>query len=236
MGSLASRLADVLAARGMTLRYETRIEGIEAVHRGVMLHRSAGVERYDAAVVAVPASEALRLLAQSRIAGWLAEVRLAPTCTLALALERPVSAEYFGLSLPRESEAQAVVALCVQERKGSNLVPEGRGALLVIPAPEQAQRLSATSPVRILDQLLPAVERVLPGTRAAVSRARVTYFPEGNPIFYPGYIHHLKNLRAELLPDRVALAGDYLVAPTVEGAVRSGINAADRLMASFRSG
>jgi protoporphyrinogen/coproporphyrinogen III oxidase len=235
MGALAAQIAEALAARGATLRYSTRIEGFNSADGRVVLHGPAAAESYDAAVLAVPADGALRLLPDGWISEWLAEVQLAPTCTLALALERPASANYFGLSWPRGAEAHAVVAVCVQEQKGSDLVPEGRGALLVLPAPDQARSLSTLAPNEVLDRLLPDVERILPGTRLAISRARVTYFPEGNPVFYPGYIRHLQRFRPELLPERTALAGDYLVAPTVEGAVRSGIQAADRLLEDFKS-
>ncbi len=148
--------------------------------------------------MAVPAPEAARLLAQSPIAAWLGRVRVTPTCTLALVLDQPSSADYFGLSLPRGEDAGLVVAVCVQERKVGGLVPEGRGALVVLPAPDQAPTLAKLS--------------LLPGLRHALE-----YISRGS------------------LPSRVVFAGDYLVAPTVEGAVLSGLAAAAVLLSSFRS-
>jgi protoporphyrinogen oxidase len=68
-----------------------------------------------------------------------------------------------------------------------------------------------------------------------VLRARVTFFPEGNPVFYPGYLRHLNSFAAGHLRKGIELAGDYLVAPTVEGAVRSGVAAANRLLEAFKS-
>ncbi|MGH7466819.1 MAG: protoporphyrinogen/coproporphyrinogen oxidase [Longimicrobiales bacterium] len=233
MGAIARDLAEGLASRGAGLRYNTGIERIEAVHNGVVLHRSAGAERYDAVVVAVPGGEAARLLDGHAISEWLGQVRSAATCTLALALARPSAADFFGLSLPRSEPKSAVVAVCVQERKVADLVPKGRGALVVMPAPDESGALAQLGPSEVFDRLMPAVERVLPGTLSAVLRARVTYFPEGNPVFYPGYVRRLEAMNTNLLPHGVALAGDYLVAPTVEGAVRSGVAAAERLLASF---
>jgi predicted NAD/FAD-dependent oxidoreductase len=50
-------------------------------------------------------------------------------------------------------------------------------------------------------------------------------------VFYPGHLGALPALRSAAFDaaDRVALAGDYLYAPTVEGAVTSGLAAAERV-------
>jgi protoporphyrinogen oxidase len=104
-----------------------------------------------------------------------------------------------------------------------------------MPAPDSAAELARLTPSEVLDRLLPSVERVLPGTRAAVQRARVTYFHDGNPLFYPGYLQHLDAFPADLFSDRIQLAGDYLVGPTVEGAVRSGAHAAANLLKRLHS-
>ena len=45
-----------------------------------------------------------------------------------------------------------------------------------------------------------------------------------------GYVRHVYGARPEPW-NRIALAGDYLVAPTVEGAAVSGTRAAERLLA-----
>ena len=51
----------------------------------------------------------------------------------------------------------------------------------------------------------------------------------GWTVFRPGYLQHLGRLREPGVLDeqpRIALAGDYLIAPNVEGAVVSGLRAA----------
>mgnify|MGYP006209594707 CR=1 FL=1 len=53
---------------------------------------------------------------------------------------------------------------------------------------------------------------------------------EGYTLFRPGYLRHLLEYDANWLGANVALAGDYLVAPTVEGAVISGRRAANHLL------
>jgi protoporphyrinogen oxidase len=75
------------------------------------------------------------------------------------------------------------------------------------------------------------VARVLPGLERAVTRAQVFRWREGWTLFPPGYPGRLPELRRAVSGDeRIALAGDYLYAPGVEGAVTAGIRAAGRIL------
>jgi protoporphyrinogen oxidase len=86
----------------------------------------------------------------------------------------------------------------------------------------------------VLDVILPDLAKTFPGIASSIRTARVYRWPHGWTVIRPGYLRHLAKLRAER-PDaghpRVAFAGDYLVAPNVEGAVTSGLAAAERLLA-----
>jgi uncharacterized protein with NAD-binding domain and iron-sulfur cluster len=69
-----------------------------------------------------------------------------------------------------------------------------------------------------------------------VLQARVYDWRDGWTIFGPGSLGRLPALRSlafESAPAAV-LAGDWLYSPTVEGAVTSGLAAADRLLARIR--
>lgn len=79
---------------------------------------------------------------------------------------------------------------------------------------------------------MPEIERLVPETRGTVERARVFRFDEGTPIAAPGFVAHRAVGRelAESLTIPVALAGDYLTMPLVEGAVVSGEQAAARIV------
>ena len=231
MGALARTIADRASEKGVVFRYGNAVAGLEPRDDGVTVQSAGSTESFDGVVLALPASESARLLAVGPVKEWLAGVRVAPTVTLALVLSQPVRADFFGLSIPRAQEdIEGIVAICVQERKTSQLVPKGRGALVVMPAPGFGQEFVALEPAEVLDRLLPSVERALPGTRAAVIRARTTRMSEGYTVFYPGYVQYLAKFNAVPLPATLALAGDYLCSPTVEGAVRSGEAAADRLL------
>ena len=237
MRELARALARRLAERGAELRYNLRIEALQVEAAGVTVPHSGGSDAFDAAVVALPAQEAAKLLAgHERLIQWLSGVRSAPTVSLALVLTLPSGADYFGLSVPLdEPEAKELAAICVQERKVPGLVPPGRGALVVLPAPGALGDVTSISPEQLLQRLLPSVERIMPRVRGAIVQARATFFPEGYTLFPAGYVRHLQGFERAMLPQRVALAGDYLVAPTVEGAVRSGAAAAKQVAESLKS-
>jgi protoporphyrinogen oxidase len=77
---------------------------------------------------------------------------------------------------------------------------------------------------------------VLPGVERAVTGAHVFRWRSGWTLFEPGYAGRLPELRQALAADgRIAFAGDYLYAPTAEGAVTAGVRAAARLGGFVRS-
>ena len=76
--------------------------------------------------------------------------------------------------------------------------------------------------------MLPEIETLVPEVRGHVIRARVYRFDEGTPVAHPGFAAeraHGRALAAQL-EAAIVLAGDYLTAPLIEGAVASGNDAA----------
>lgn len=231
----AGGFCEALAARvregGGEVRLSTRVARVEEAEGGVELSGAGWSERFDAAVVAVPAPAARLLLGGSPATGALAEVRMRPTVSLALLLDRPLGVGWFGLSIP-PGEGGRVAAVCVEENKGPGLVPPGKGLLVVFPTPAAGEALHESGPREVYDALLPDVERVLPGVGRHVVRARSYPFPDGWTLFPPGYAARLPELRRAAVQGRIMLAGDYLYAPTVEGAVTAGVGAAERVLAA----
>ena len=161
---------------------------------------------------------------------WLGTVEFAPSALLALVLDRPVAADYFGLTLLRKDpDVRDLVAICVAQRKLASLVPPERGLLVCLGSAAANPELVA-DPEQGVQRMLRVVERVFPATRDHVMRAKLYRHMEGYPVFYPGYFRKLRDFPAHALPAGLQLAGDYLVAPTVEGAMRSGVRAAEALL------
>jgi protoporphyrinogen/coproporphyrinogen III oxidase len=224
VAALGRAVAGWLEARGVEIRTGVRVESLEPDGSGVRVRWEDGVADHDAVVVALPAPEAARLVPS---ASWLAGVRYHSMATLILATDGPVGSEWFGLSFPRrEALGREVAAVCVQEAKQLEGVGPG---IVVIPAPAVAERWAEGEAAGAVGMALPVVEEVLPGARGRVVEARLVRIRAGMFVPEPGHFGRVDRAAADGLPPGVFLAGDYLVAPTVEGAVRSGVRAADRL-------
>jgi len=231
VGRVAHRLGEVIAADEGEIRLAQPVRTLRAVGGRVEIATGGGEETFDGAVCAVPASLALEILRDAPVAleDWLRGVRYRPAVTLALLLDRPVGVRYFGLSFPA-GEAGRVAAIAVQENKAGAVVPAGKGLLVAFATPPAAEELVELEPRDVLERMLPDVVRAFPGVDRHVERARVFRWPVGSPTFYPGYLTRLAAFRrTDLEPPAIALAGDYLYGPSVEGAVTSGEAAADRL-------
>lgn len=233
-GALPQAIAAALGAGGATMRFSASVDAIDLAAGGVHVSVAGARTSHDAVVVATAPAAARALLADAgAVRTWLEDVRVTPGFSVVFLLKQRLPGTWFGLSFPRTSEPGArIAAVALQSRKLRSLVPEGSEAAVVFPAPALAAELADAAPQACVDAVLPALEAAFPGFGTRVQRARVYPVPEGYALFYPGYLRHLQQFDAVELPPRLALAGDYLVAPTVEGAVRSGRAAARRLLAS----
>jgi oxygen-dependent protoporphyrinogen oxidase len=238
-GAFCDAVAAALAAAGGAVRTGTAVRAVRPSADGVEVAGDGWSEAFDGCIVAVPAAAARSLVGEALpTAGeWLAGVRGRPAATLAIALDRPVGARYFGLSFAR-GESRNVAAACVEECKLPDRVPPGKGLLVVFPYPEVAARMMEMEADDALALLLPDLRRPFPGLEAAITGTRLYRFPHGWTVFYAGYLAHLGRFRAGAVEGdgRIALAGDYLRAPNVEGAVTSGLAAARRLLERLGEG
>jgi len=227
-------LADAVGRLGGRVRTGAAVRAVAADGDGVEVEGDGWAERFGAVILAVPAPAA-RVLVQARMprtGEWLGAVQVRPTVTLGIVLDRPAGVRWFGLSFAR-GESRALAAVCAQEAKLAGLVAPGTGALLALPLPEVGPRLMDATAEQVLDAVLPDLRGPFPRIDAAIRSARVYRWEHGWTVFRPGMLQHLASLhRPGLLEDepRLALAGDYLVAPNVEGAVVSGLRAAERIL------
>lgn len=248
-GAVADAIVAALESRGTVFRNGTAVGDLRAaIGAGVAVDGEA----YDGAVIAVPANRAAALLrprgqadsaiplerrasapadGAAQLQEWLAAVRERPAITVAYRLDREFPGDYFGLSFPRVAEHGGLLAaLCIQSRKLEGLVPAGGDAVVVMPAPQAVPRLAAMSDDDLANTLLAEVEKAVSGITRRVTHVHVARFDDACTVFDPGFIKRLQRLDASWLPVGVALAGDYLVAPSVEGAVLSGRRAAERVL------
>lgn len=232
MGALGEGLRAALESKGVAYRGGLEVAALAADGDTVEVRGPWGSARHEAVVLAVPprAAEAV-LPPDAPVLRWLKGVRTRATATLALEIHPPLGWDWFALAFPPGEEVGRTVAAVAQlERKEAGHVPEGRSVLLVFPAPEVAERVAEAGSEDALEILLRPLESVVPGLRARVKRGRVYPMPEGHSLFPAGGLRHRAEFTPALLPLGIWLAGDYLVSPTVEGAVRSGSAAADAVI------
>ena len=228
-GALLQSIADAAQSRGADIRTGVEVTSVRAAGAVAKLEYGSATTEFDAAIVALPAPLATTLVElPAAVADWLKRVEFAPAAVLAIVVDRSINADFFGLSLLR-AEISELVAICVQARKASGLVPPDRGLLICLGSPQANVSLVEDGDAAV-ERMIAAVERVLPGTRKRITRTRLYRHPVGYPVFYPGYLKHLRQFPAAALPRGIALAGDYLVGPTVEGALRSGERAAESVL------
>ncbi|HEX2166315.1 MAG TPA: FAD-dependent oxidoreductase, partial [Longimicrobiales bacterium] len=217
-GALADAWLSAAEAAGARYVMATEITAIVATDGGVRLETSGGEAHHDAAVLAAPAPVASRLLGDGELGAWLSRIRVTPTLTIAYRMDSPFPGDYFGLSFPRgEGIGDSVVALCIQSRKLPGLVPAGGDALVALPAPTATPALLAMDDTTAARVTLEALERAVSGITKHVKSAHVFRYDHGYTIFEPGYLRHLTRFDPSWLPRHVALAGDYMLAPSVEG-------------------
>lgn len=232
VGRLADAVVAAIRAAGGQLRANTAVESVRIESDDAFIRLAGEEVRHDAVVLAVPAAEVggLAPALDERLVTWLGGVVSPPTASAAIVTDGPLRRDWFGLAFPRTAPpGDRIVAACVARTKAGGLVPEDRGLLVVFPAPSVAAEWLA-NPDRVSASVVDALGPAFPGLAGRVRMVKVYRHTEGHTEFGPGYLRHLLTYDAAWLPPRLALAGDYLVSPTVEGAAISGERAASRLL------
>jgi len=224
------------AAAGVHVECNAQPDVIQITASGVAARDGNGREWYgDALIIATSASSAQMLLRHvieesHPLMAWLASVVTRPTWTVTLTLENEIRADTFGV-LADPTEASMVSACALPGGRWRD-APHADNIVLAWPTPTAVDRLAGQPAAAIVGAMMPEIERLVPETRGKVERARLFRFDEGTPLAAPGFVAHRAAGRehAESLTIPVALAGDYLTMPLVEGAVVSGEQAAARIV------
>jgi len=223
-----AEFVDALEPSAGELRFGANVASLESDCRGVRLATGELIAA-DAVVLAVGAVEAMRLLPEPSPASRAAAEQLRAESALVLTLATDSS-----LSLPAR-------AVFVPAREGGELA----GVLDTTPAGERGPRLlrliarpglHARHGQRPDDELahflIESAMRVLPGLSGRIEAQRLLRFPRALPSFAVGHYRAVARIREALRArpeQRVFLAGDWLVAPHLEGELASGLRAASEL-------
>jgi oxygen-dependent protoporphyrinogen oxidase len=197
----------------------------------------------DAVVIATPAPEAARIAAGLLCGAErdaFARVRYAPRLDLALGLRRALHPHPQVISVP-DAEAGPLAGVVLEPGLPGGRVPGGRGlAQLQTTLPFVERAASAPDDV-VVGELQAAFERCVPGARGAAAWSRVYRQPRGVPRFDVGRYREIagfENVQADRrrAGRRLYFAGDYLLDPSWNGALLSGLRAARAVHADLAGG
>jgi protoporphyrinogen/coproporphyrinogen III oxidase len=188
----------------------------------------------DGVVCATTASVAGRLIADlnPKQHAFLGAVSYAPNVTTVLAVDHRIPAPSHAMLFPR-AESRSLATATVQSASDALQPPEGQDLVKLYPSGTGSRELLKMSDEAILDVLLRDLGRAGPGflLDGSVLFHRIHRWEEAVPEFGVGYVNALwRFAQGEIECGRLVLAGDYLAAPMVEGAVTSGLLAAERLL------
>lgn len=214
----AGLLAEALASRLSDLRTLQRVTAVDTDGRGVRL-ADGNTLRADAVLLAVAAHEAGRLLGSlgPRSDAAFDALRAESGLVLAAVTQKDVALRERELWFPAR-EGGELAGISVRYPR----------LLQLVARPDLAQRHGQRPDAELARFLLESAERALPGLARELGATRLHRFPHGRPAFAVGHYR----ARAKL---DVACAGDWCVAPHVEGELASGLGAARGVAARLRA-
>jgi len=236
-------LPEALAAH-LPIRYQTeamRVTSnrhdrytVEADVKGKLCEFSA-----DGIVCATPASIVPELFPQLTTTQrqFFAAVTYSSTVKCSFGVDHRLSSDLYGIFYPRR-EVKHLASVLIQSGKSPGQVRAGRDSITLCASGPAARALLDKDDAFIQATLLADLRQTdfpfdLDGQMLF---SRVHRVPLALPDCDVGHYQRLKMFAdGEIEPSRVVFAGDYLGGPLIEGAVTSGIRAANRLLCSIQT-
>ncbi len=242
-GGFVAALADGVDVRGGVEVGSVECEG----RRGALVRfrrdEAEGTAGADAVIVAVPAPEAARLAGEAMAPAerdFHAGVTYEPAISAEVLLDDPGVPRYVRARVPRR-ERLPVASIAIEPGRQGGRVPDGHAVARVVARSDWSREHLAAPDDAIAKSLCAVLERVHPIARDRTLEVSVARWERALPSFEVGRYRALARFR-RVEADRAAcgrriwFAGDHLVAPSVEGAVASGLRAAESALAAIAPG
>jgi oxygen-dependent protoporphyrinogen oxidase len=221
-------LCEALAQR-LTVRTGCAAHAVEERENSIAVHHAGGTVEADYAVLAMPANAIVRLDGsineQDRLD--LGTVRYVPNIAVYFGYERPITVQFPSVS-PAGPGRHAIARVRTTSTWAPQYVPEGNELLSIHATSWRSAELLDDSDDKMVKALRADAEQIFgrladPDWIRAYPRSEAMVLPEP---------HHFRRMQAfQRRPRRrVLYAGDWLTGSTVEGAVRTGLTAAERIL------
>lgn len=223
---LASRL-DVHLSCSAEHVAETRNE-VEITH-------ADGTESFDVCVIATEAEQTLRLFPQiaERDRGFLEMVRYRRLGSVAIGLSRrpPGERETYVLGVLRDDPD--LIAVMADHNKADGRAPEGKGLLTVLLTHEYLNANEHLTDDQVTEYAIDRASQYYGGIAGDVEETACVRWHASVPAMQLGRFRRMADYHHNLdRTARVQLAGDFDRIPGLNGALMSGRDAADRVVAA----
>lgn len=223
-GALCNNLAERLEVRTGCVA-----GAVETRDRSVVVHHSGGSIEADYAVLAIPAPRIARLdgsvPAEDRTD--LESVRYLPNIVLCFGYERPITVQYPWV-VPAGPGRHPIARVHNVSGWAPGRVPAGKDLVYIYAAGWRSAELIDQAHDKIVAALRADAEEIF-GRLADPDWVRLYPRSVGVVLPAPGHYRRMHAL-LKRSRDRLLYAGDWLTGSTIEGAVRSGLAAAERIL------
>lgn len=226
-GALASKLEESHRER-ITVNTPARRIVIEGGRvKGVEV--DGGFMEADAVICATTATTALKLMPDlpDSLRGPLGKVRYSACCHVILALrERLFPNGWYGVGFPRREGS--FMNLCDNSVKSPYYAPEGCSLIHCFTYGRHSQELLAMEDAEILKRVTEEIRRYFPHMPSVPLFAVIRRWREAVCLSPPGMLGAVLEMRRRGKGEvrGLHLAGEYMYMPSVEAALRSGLDAA----------
>lgn len=223
-------------ARGLDIRRRVEVESVREHDDGVDLTwRCEGKEhhqRFDAAVLAIPAPEVLKIhggLDENR-AAYLKELAYSSSIVVNLGVRTAPTEESSMVLIPRAVH-RALPVIGLGHNLAPGRVPPNGGILTAFWMDEWSQKHWDEEDSRIVAQTCQAINDLFPGWAADVPASHVSRWSSALVASRPGTFAGLRQFAARSRGDRrIQLAGDYHAQTSINASVGAGQRAAADLV------
>ena len=229
VGSFATELAQACSAH---LKLSTPVRRVHIDNGAVTGVTTVGGEFFsaDAVICCTTAPVASRLMPDlpPEITEVLQNVKYSTFCKVVLGLDFDLlPPEMYAAVFPRGA-GTPIVALENAKAVAPKSVPAGKSMLNCVVVEDDAREMFALSDGEIIDRIIDEIRRFFPDMPRTPAMARVYRWHEGGCLIHGGLLTQAHEMRQQSLPKirGLFLAGDYMHLPLTNGAMRSGVDAA----------
>lgn len=232
MGEVAEKLREKLDVRDNTIVLGVHNnEKTETYH--VEVEGDSTVYEFDKIIFAVPLPLVVDLFENlpESLRRTLKKVRYTPSIVVAMGLRKPFINHSFMNTFLRD-EISTLATLVLDHYKGNQRIPKGKGLATAILTKEASEKLFNKTETEVTKTVLKELDSVWEGFSNNLLFARVYRWPFGGVQLPPGTLAQQVSMRKDLdqLDRSMAFTGDGLYRASTEVSLRTGFNAADRII------